>query len=378
MAPSAYIVIYDPSGNRVAVLTADGRDGSNNGFLYATWRKRVNDVHMAEFAINANNPDAQYIQDKYEIEIYRVDREVGLTPYVSFAGIIRDDIRYSDDQNRDRIRVRAYGPNSLLARRIVAYPANISGRTAFSSTRAETIMKTLVSRNCVPASIVVGTGERDRMPSALASSFTVQADAAQGNIIDWFCGGRVNLLTELQKIAEVAGGDFDLVRTGFGAYQFRFFANWLGTDRTSGANAIIFATNRGNMANPTLARIRSGEKTMAIVGGQGEETSRIIRTRAGATLSAANDIEMFVDGRNATTTAYLDEIGDQALEDVRFRNALEYDVLQTPIYYVEKDYFLGDRVLAQYAGVSLTQQIYEITFEYQEYRENAAVVMRDL
>lgn len=374
MAPYSYAIIYDAAGDRKAILTAEGADGGDNGFLYLTWKKRVNGVDIAELMINAENPDAAHIIDKYILEIWRADPAVGLAEYRSFAGEIRDDIRFTDDQNRQRIRVRAYGANSRLARRNVLYPANTANRSVFAATRAETVMKTLVNYNA-GANATTGNG-RDRTPNTLG--ITIQTDAATGAVIDWNCGGRPNLLTELQKIAKVAGGDFALVQTGFGAYQFRFYLGQLGTDRTSGANAVIFSLDRGNMANPTLARMRSEEKTVAIVGGQGEESNRVVRVRTGANYSATNDIEIFIDGRNGQTTAYLDETGDFALEAAEFRNALEYDVLQTPIYTVEKDYFLGDKVLAAYSGISLTQQVFEIAFEYSEYREAASVVMRDM
>lgn len=374
MAPYSYALIYDAAGNRKAVLTAEGADGGDNGFLYLTWKKNVNGVDLAELMINANNPDAAHIVDKYILQIWRADPAVGLAEYKSFEGELRDDIRFTDEQNRHRIRARAYGPNSRLARRNVLYPANTANRTVFSATPAETVLKTLVEYNA-GASATTANG-RDRTANTLG--ITNQTNAATGNVIDWNCGGRPNLLTELQKIAKIAGGDFALVQTGFGAYQFRFYLGQLGTDRTSGANAVIFSLDRGNMANPTLARMRSEEKTVAIVGGQGEESNRVIRVRTGANYSATNDIETFIDGRNGQTNAYLDETGDFALEDAEFRNALEYDVLQTPIYTVEQDYFLGDKVLAQYSGVSMTQKVQEIVFEYSEYREAASVVMRDI
>lgn len=376
MAPISHIVIKDTSGNQKAVLTADGRDGDDNGFLYLTWKKRVNGVNIAEFGLNADNPEAAHVIDKYEVEIWRRDTAISLAAYKSFEGEIRDDIRYTDKQNRARIRIRAYGPNSMLARREILWPPNVANRTVFSAVAAETVMKNIVIYNCVPASITTGVGLRDRMPNTLG--ITVPATASAGNSISWKCGGRSNVLIELQKIARIAGGDFALVKTGTGAYQFNFYAGQLGTDRTSGASAVVFSTERGNMANPSLARLRSEEKTVAIIGGSGEENARVIRTRTGANFSATNDIEMFIDGRNADTNAYLDATGDEALAAAKFRNVLEFDILQAPLFSVEKDYFLGDKVKAIYADVTTTQQVLEIAFEYTEAREAVSVVMKEM
>jgi ReqiPepy6 Gp37-like protein len=374
MAPISYVQIKDASGARKAVFTATARDGGDNGFLYVAWRKRVNGVYMAEMTINADNPDAIYLQDKYQLEIWRADYANGLSDYLSFDGTIRDDQPFTDEDNRRRLTIRAYGHNERLARRRIAYPANTLDFTLFTATKGETVLKRLVRYNCDPVFATVANA-RDRQPSTL--NLTTATDLARGNTIDWTCGGRNNLLDELQKIALIAGGDFAVTKTGAASYVFEFYPNQLGTDRSSGANPVIFSTDRGNMATPKLVRTRSSEKTIMIVGGRGENDTRTIRVRSGVNFSAANDIEDYIDGRNSTTTAALDDIGDQALEEKRFRNVIEYEVLQKPLYTVEKDYFLGDRVLAIYAGLTVTQQVYEIAFEYSD-TEAVSITMRDL
>jgi len=374
MAPISYIQIKDASGVRKAVFTATGRDGGYNGFLYVTWRKRVNGTDIAEVAINAANPDAIYLVDKYQLEIWRSDPQIGLADYLSFDGIIRDDQPYTDSDNRDRLIVRAYGPNSLLARRRIAYPANEPNFTLFTAQPAETVLKRLVRYNCDPTYALLAN-KRDREPYTM--NLTTAPDLARGNVIDWACGGRNNLLDELNKIAMIAGGDFAVKKISAGNYQFEFYPNQLGTDRTIGTNPIIFSKDRGNMSEPKLVRTRSSEKTVAIVGGRGESDTRIIRVRTGANFGVANDIETYVDGRNATTNAALDDIGDQALAETKFRNVIEYDVIQQSLCYAEKDYFLGDKVTAKYSGVTTTQQVYELSFEYKDTKEVSATVMRD-
>lgn len=375
MAPISYVQIKDASGARKAVFTATGRDGGDNGFLYITWRKRVNGTDIAELAINAANPDVIHLIDKYQLEIWRSDPQIGLADYLSFDGIIRDDQPYTDSDNRDRLIVRAFGPNSLLARRRIAYPANEPNFTLFTAQPAETVLKRLVKYNCDPAFATVAN-KRDRQPNTM--NLTVATDLARGNVIDWTCGGRTNLLDELNKIASIAGGDFAVKKISAGNYSFEFYPDQLGDDRTTGANPVIFSKDRGNMSEPKLVRTRSSEKTVALVGGRGENDVRNIRVRTGANYSATNDIEMFVDGRNSTTNAALDDIGDQALVEAKFRNVIEYDVIQQSLSYAEKDYFLGDWVTAKYSGITTAQQVYEISFEYKENREICSTVMRDL
>ena len=122
-------------------------------------------------------------------------------------------------------------------------------------------MKTLVSYNAGSSA----TAGNSRLRTGTISGLTVEADGANGNTLDWFCAYD-NLLESLQKLAAIAGGDFDLAQTAVGAWQFRWHTGQLGTDRTATA---IFALERSNMANPQDQLLRTVEKTACIVGGKG-------------------------------------------------------------------------------------------------------------
>lgn len=373
MAPRAYIRIKDTSGAVKAVFTPNGSDGGENGFFWLTWKQTVNGIGIAQFELNQANPDAQYITDKYQLEVVRAYPDIGLTEYSAFDSHIRDKLPYTDDRGRNRLVVTAYDFNELPSRRRVAYYANKANYTVFTATKAETVLKRLVRDNCDPAFATTGN-TRDRTPNTIG--LTIATDLARGNTIDWSCGGRTKLIDELQKVALIAGGDWRVNRTGLAAFQFEFYPGQLGTDRTSGANKIIFSLARGNMKTPKLVQKRSSEYTVALVGGKGEEDQRKIRTRTGPNYSATNDIETFVDGRNTDADAALDAIGDQALEAAQYRDVLEFEVLQTQLYSIGLHYFLGDLVLSEYNGAQFTQQVYETAFEYKGPHEAVDIVMR--
>lgn len=377
MAPYNFLRIFDTSGVLKAVITGGGRDpagiDAHNGFTYLGWRKKVNDIYFAEFDLNYKNPDVQYLQDKNIIQIVRSDPAIGLNQYVSLTAVIRDTIEYTVD-GVDSIKARAYGGNSLLARRRIAYPADISDRTKFSLTNGETIMKTLVSYNCDPALATVANG-RDR--DAPTMNMTVQADGTTGSTVyGWSCGGRQILLAELQKLARVAGGDFDVVSTSTNTFEFRFYQGQLGTDRTlGGVQDVMFSILRGNMLNPKLSRLRNSEKTVAIVAGRGQEENRKIAIVEAFSHSDENDIEIFVDARNVQDDTILDGMGEQALLATGMQPTLDFTALQTPLYNVEKDYFLGDLVLAEYNGLYFSMKVEEITFSYHDGSEDVDVKM---
>lgn len=375
MAPRAYIRVRDTAGAIKAIFTANGADGGENGYFNLVWKKQVNDVWLATFEIAQSNPDIAYIVDKYQLEVVRSDPAIGLTEYVSFDGQIRDDQPYTDEIGHNRLKVTAYGGMALASRRRVAYYANKANYTIFSSVKGETVLKRLVRDNCDPTFATIGN-LRDRTPNSIG--LTIATDLARGNTINWTCGGRSLLLDELKKVAQIAGGDYNIVRTGLATYAFEFYPGQLGTDRTSGVNKVVFSLDRGNMKTPKLVRARNSESTVALVGGKGEEDARVIRTRTGPNFSATNDIETFIDGRNTTDTTALDAIGDQSMQALKYRDQLEFEVIQTQYYTVEQKYFLGDLTLAQYYGVTITQQVYAFTFEYNGPHETVDVVMRTL
>lgn len=252
----------------------------------------------------------------------------------------------------------------MLGWRIVAWPAATANRSKFTSAKAETIMKTLVEYNA-GASATTGNG---RHRTGTITGISTAADAAGGNTLDWYCAHAI-LLETLQKLALVAGGDFDLVKTGAQAWEFEFYPGQLGTDRSG---EVVFALDYDNMANPRFRTGRLGEKTVAIVGGQGEDSQRDITVRTGANYSSSNDIEVFVDAREIDkgNTAGLQAKGDQELEALRALDQFDFDVLQTAVGAYGRHYFLGDlvTVVSPFTGAASDRKVRSVTVTVDQQR----------
>ena len=101
-----------------------------------------------------------------------------------------------------------------------------------------------------------------------------------------------------------------MLLTGARAWEFRYYPGQLGTDRTS---TVIFSLNRGNMASPRLTRERRNAATVAIVGGQGEESDRAVVVRTGANYSVDWDVETFYNASSFSTDEGLNSAGDAVL-----------------------------------------------------------------
>lgn len=330
-----------------------------------------------EVELSAAHRAIASLTDKGRIEIWRRWPEQGIEWYRVHAGLFRDQV-WETLQDEQRIFTAvAPGPLSILGWSVNAYAADTANKTTWSSVRAETIMKQMVTANCT-ASATTGNGrDRTRVSGGTLSGFTVtvQADASGGNLLN-FESSRGQVLAELQSIWERgAGGDFDLIQTAGTTYDFRFYAGQRGSDRTA---SVTFAETFATMGRPKLTIARSSERTVAIAAGQGQKSRRAIRVRTGANYTTANDIELLVDGRQASTNAALDAVGDAALTKARTRAVLAFTPLQTPARLLDRDYFLGDKVASSYAGQTFTHQVWATAYTFTPTNgEQIAITLRD-
>jgi len=303
--------------------------------------KTVNAPGRLRFDAPAASQAAQLIQYRSIVEAWRRNLSVGLDWYRDFSAIYLDTERQYTDT--DTLSFVCAGSQWLLFSRIISWFAATANRSAFVGVPAETIMKTLVEYNAGPSALMVN-GRQEA--NGNITGLTVQADAGGGTVRDWYCAYD-RLLPSLQKLAPIAGGDFDLVQTGSATFQFRFYAGQLGTDRTA---TVVFDLLRGNMANPKYSFTRSSAVQRAIIGGQGNDATRLLSTVTGLDYAAGlTDIEMFVDARDiplAAGVGALDDRGLSKLSGVQSREKFQFDVIQTASAYYGLHYFLGDLVTA--------------------------------
>ena len=349
MSANYQVRIKTAAGVTVAILT---------DFESLAYSKRVNAPGVASWRLHGDHEAISLHEHRGQVEIWRRNADLDIDWYCDFYGLFLDQgYAYTD---RDVWTGRSYGTNWLLSTRWVAWYASTANRTKFTATAAETILKTLVDYNA-GANATVANG---RLREGAITGLSIQADGAGGNTLDWFCPWQ-SLLPTLQRVADVAGGDFDLVRTGAATVEFRWYAGQLGTDRSA---TVIFAVERGNMANPRYHYDRADERTAVIVAGQGELDDRATVVRTGTDYSAANDIEAIKDARHIDSVAGLEDHADQYLDDKQARQVITFDVLQTPACLYGVDYEMGDLVTARY-HTTVTQKIVGVTVNFSDGQE---------
>ena len=338
--PTNYLIdVYDTAGTLQAILT---------DFTSMSYRKEVNGPGLLRIKLSAKNPITALLSDKWIFDVWR--KPEGSDWVLELSTLYRDARwRY---QNFEKIELVCPGVLSMLGWRIVAWYADTTNRSKFIGAKAETIAKILVNYNAASLATIAN----GRLAEGAITGLSVQADAATGNTIDWYCAYE-NLLTSLQDLALSGGGDFNLVKTGNAAWDFRWYNGQLGTDRTA---TVTFAMERGNMSNPKYNEDYRNEKTLVIVGGKGEKTERLIEVVTSSNYHVtSNHTEVFTGATDVDTVEGLQTRGNQKLMDAKVRKEFEFDVLQTPSTQYGGHYNLGDLVKAinPYNGTVYTQKI---------------------
>lgn len=345
----------------------------------ATVAKQVNDPGRVEVALRADHPLCSQLADKQQVEVWRRWPELGLDWYLFHGAIFRDEVWETLEDGQQIVTLGCPGQLAILDWSLNAYAAGTANKTVWTSVRAETLMKQLVTNNCTSSATTGNGRDRTRLTAGALNGVTiaVQADAGGGNLVSYE-SARGNVLAELKRVWDLgAGGDFDLIKTGAAAWEFRFYAGQRGTDRSA---SVTFSTDYGTMGRPKLTINRTSERTAAIVAGQGQKGARVVRTRTGANyVAASNDVEVLVDGRNAATTAALDSLGDKKLSELRSRAKLSFTPLQTPARLLDRDYTLGDKVASRFRSLTFTHQIWAIQAALAPGRdEELSITLRDL
>lgn len=362
MAVNYALVIKTRAGVPQRILT-----GQEGGFRWLSYQQETNGVGLLMFDLDAEHDAIDDLEQDGQIEVWRNDVAQSVAWYADFYALFVDEERFAGDDGDSTFRALCPGQMDFLARAIVAWPANVANRSLFTAQIASTVMTNLVTYNAVAASATTANG---RIRTTDLANITCETDDVSGNTITFACAQQ-GLLEALQDVARIGARDFYLVRTGAQAWQFRT-DNYLGDDRSA---TVIFALNFGNMGNPQLKRNRLNEKTVMIVGGQGTEASRTFVTRTGDNYNATyNSKEAFYPATQYTTTAGLNAAGDVRLDEVRARDDLTWDVIQTPGSLYGVHYFLGDLVTGYYQGVTATKQIIAVTITFAPGNDRAETI----
>jgi hypothetical protein len=375
-----YTIIWrSSSGVRRSVIALAGPGDGIIGRNYAirlAYRKEVNAPGWFRVDVPGDHPDLPLYTDKDQVQILR--RPPGGSFAPDFEGVFRDEAVADDEYGQDLTSLSGPGAMGRLGWYHVFYPADTVNQTVFTSVPAETVLKRLVRFNATSEA----TAANGRIRTAPNYAISVAADGATGNVLSVRPGAYRNLLQAIQRTQPISGLDFDLIRTAPNAWEFRTYLGQRGTDRRA---SLVFSRELGTMRDVRYAVERSAERTVAVVGGQGEGADRevVVRT-TGPNFSAANDIETFLEATDVEfgATALLNARGDAALDGVAARPTFEFAIVPTESVRYGVDFQVGDLCRARHPRIGVIDvQIMAVSIEYEaagESRERIAVEVRRL
>lgn len=368
MAAQYQMRVYDTHGVQVAVF-----DDWNSLYIY----NRINDYGYHTISIQGDDPRRALFVIDCTVEVWRSNPDAGIPWRIEYAAFHRT----SQDQVTDRglSLFTSYGRTyeDLLHRRVILYPAGTLQDT-WSGT-ADDVVKGIVIAN-VAGGATIGNG---RFVDGVTPGFSSDPGFEQASHWEGSVAFK-NVLDQVKAIqAAVPEFDFGVERTGPQTFRFKTYFPRKGTNRSilaPGFSPHVFSLGHGNMSSPYATESHSDEANEIVVLGAGEGTDRQfeIRQRIPAQiLSPWNKVERTYDQRNVTTQAGLQASGDAQLKSLAATQQIAFQAIESAGSLYGRDYFLGDLVLCQFAGLEAAKKIVGVEITVAQGKEDIRVHFDD-
>jgi hypothetical protein len=315
--------------------------GVIDGYSSLRWRRRY--FEPGEFELHCKaSPENLALLAEDNI-IHRLDRQE--------AGIIEGITIATADNGGDEITATGRMGSSMLDRRIITPAVNFTGTV-------EAGMRKTVSDNAITARplpyLTLG------IAAGLTPTCTFQATYK-------------NVLTVCEALGKAAPLGLR-VRLDVPNRQW-VFEVYDGIDRSVGQTVrpqVVFCSENANIDKPSYARDSTGYKNYAIVGGEGDGSTRTI-----VTVDQTNGEprrELWVDAKDlqkadgqsdADYQAQLRQRGTEKLAEAVRSESFSADAVDTGNYAYLTDWDLGDIVTFAKWGVRLDQRITEVEEVYE-------------
>ena len=346
---------------QIRVLDIDGNiEAVYDDVVSIFYRKQVNNVGICIIAVPEGHDLLNYAMKDQLIQVMIsytrlpvLAEHFGQIWSADYYGLFRDR-QIATDANGNVYHI-LYFPSLLevLARYVSAIPAATGGKSQWTGARLSVICNDVVRWNCTAEATVAN----DRLRDATVIRDLHDNGAIPGTPeVNYSVAPGRNILEFLQELAPICGFDIDVIYshpTVPGGISVQQFLGQLGTDRST---SVMFDLALDNTAQSSLSFDGLRERTVAIVGGQGEESARTFSIRTGANYAADNDYEVYVDARSNPDDE-LDDIGDARLAELTARIQMLNAVTSSDGWVYRRDFSHGDLVTVRFAGFSQVKKI---------------------
>lgn len=308
---------------------------------------RFNAVGAFEMTLPFQDPKAQLLNKGCWVQFTSNDNVV-------LAGQIRGRKIIEDESNIGGT-LTVYGPSAEqiiadhLAYQVPTSVATSQGADDYDNRTgaAESVIKAYVNMNAGPGALFA---RRSITPVSIewdqGRGSTVKASARMDNLLELIAG-----------LCTAGGLGFRVVFGSGNTLEFQVYAP---VDRSGSAK---FGAELGNLVSYEYTE-EASTATAAVIGGGGDGISRTFREIVDTTAQTewTHRTEVFLDQRDTTDAAELDQAGAAAVVEKGPVKGLAIKTADTPNLRFNREYYLGDRVSVPAAGI--TDILREVEIEW--------------
>jgi len=250
--------------------------------------------------------------------------------------IIEDITIESNVETGNHIKIVGRSLESILDRRIVWNQTDITGNL-------QNGIKRLITENIINPSIV------DRAISNFIFEDSTDPAITGLTMEAQYTGD--NLLDIVEKLCEINEIGYKIILNDDNQFVFSLYKGIDRSYRQETLPFVVFKPSFENIINSNYSDFRSPAKTITLVAGEGEGSSRV--TRVVGTGSGLTRKEIYTDARDIqkeegmTTAQYyakLDQRGEEKLKENKIQKSFDGECETTRMFVYKEDFFMGDCV----------------------------------
>ena len=335
----------------VYVIDRNGIKDLIDTFSSAIWNMQYFDVNDFELIV----PGTEKNVDLLTAGAFVVrDVDVGNNVYKNVMVVENIELDF-DAEKGWVLKVSGGGLKKLVGRRIVWTQTNLSGTV-------EDGIRRVITENIISPSDTARAIPAFTMTSRKGYADTFEAQLFGENIAEW-----------LVEVCQQYGYGWDVYIQN-GGFVFDLYK---GTDRTYNQSSVIpvvFSSEYDNLASSTYQYEKADYHNAALVGGEGEGVNQ--RSATVGTATGLDRYETYIDGGSvssngeiislATYLKMLQQYGQEQLTSTAFTEKFGGEIIETEMYKLNRDYFLGDLVQIDNKFMQARSRIIELIYSEDE------------
>lgn len=240
---------------------------------------------------------------------------------------------------------------------------------------ADDMMKEYVDENLGPAATNIRRLRSGTWPNFTVATASSLAPTYEGE------NGFKGVMEAVQDISNSKHVDFtvELVSMNPPTFLFVTYYPQLGTDRSTGRDAVVLSPVRQNVKTLDYTYSRTEEANVAIVLGQITEyhpvgdplypnqlvtfRSYYVASSLRATDSPWRDIEVVKDAKLDQSDASLQSSADEAMNLLQGKESVTVQLLQGSSLQYGRDFSFGDKISVSYLGRNFTKRVVGVTID---------------